>query len=116
MYPIRYINTMFSIQKTDIFDKWLSKLRDLNGKGRILTRIKRAELGNLGDYKALGKGLFEMKIDSGPGYRLYFTRVKDKIIILVSGGNKSSQVNDIKKAYIILEEIGVYNDNKSFKV
>jgi len=107
MYPFRYIYSMFSIQKTDIFDKWLSKLRDLSSKGRILTRIKRVELGNLGDYKALGKGLFEMRIDSGPGYRLYFTRVKDKIIILLSGGNKSSQDSDIKKAYVILKEIGV---------
>ena len=107
MYPIRYINTMFTIQKTDIFDKWLSKLRDTNGKACILARIKRAELGNLGDYKALGNGLHEMRIDSGPGYRLYFTRFEDKIIILISGGNKSSQSNDIKKAYMILKEIGV---------
>jgi putative addiction module killer protein len=98
---------MFTIQKTDIFDKWLSKLRDINGKTRILARIKRAELGNLGDYKALGNGLHEMRIDSGPGYRLYFTRFEDKIIILISGGNKSTQSNDIKKAYMILKEIGV---------
>jgi putative addiction module killer protein len=88
---------MYTIQKTDIFDKWLSKLRDLKGKARILTRIKRAEFGNLGDYKALGNGLFEMRIDTGPGYRLYYTQVIDKIIILLSGGSKSSQVKDIKK-------------------
>ena len=97
---------MFSIQKTDTFDKWLSKLRDRNGKGRILARIRRAELGNLGDYKSLSRGLFEIKIDYGPGYRIYFTQKKEKIILILSGGNKSTQEKDIKKAYIILKEIG----------
>ena len=67
---------MFTIQKTDIFDKWFSKLKDFNGKGLILAQIKRVEIGNLGDYKALGKGLFELRIDVGPGYWLYFTRIQ----------------------------------------
>lgn len=99
-------------KKTNIFDKWLAKLRDVNGKARILTRIKRAEFGNFVDHKALGNGLYEMRIDTGPGYRIYYTQVKDKIIILLSGGNKSSQGKDIKKAYMIIEEIGVKNGTK----
>ena len=98
---------MFSIQKTDIFDKWLTKLRDLKGKAKILTRLKRAELGNLGDHKALGDGLFEMRVDSGPGYRVYFMKVKNRIIILISGGSKSTQGKDINKAKEMMKEIGV---------
>jgi len=98
---------MFKILKTEIFDTWLKKLRDINGKGRILTRIKRAELGNLGDFKSLGSGLHEMRIDCGPGYRLYFMKEKDRIILLLSGGSKSSQEKDIKKAFKIMKEIEV---------
>lgn len=98
---------MFKILKTEMFDFWLSNLRDINGKGRILTRLKRVELGNLGDYKALGSGLYEMRIDSGPGYRLYFMKEKNTIIVLLSGGSKSTQEKDIKKAYKIMKEIEV---------
>ncbi|HEX2959087.1 MAG TPA: type II toxin-antitoxin system RelE/ParE family toxin [Chitinispirillaceae bacterium] len=98
---------MYKILKTELFDAWLKNLRDLNGKGRILSRIKRAESGNLGDFKALGSGLHEMRIDCGPGYRLYFIKEKDRIIILLSGGSKSSQDKDIKKAFKIMKEIEV---------
>ncbi len=107
MYPIRYILNMFILQKTDIFDRWLSKLKDFYGKGHILARIKRAELGNLGDYKILGKGLFEMRINTGPGYRLYFTKIRNQIVILLSGGDKGTQEKDIQIAYKILNELGV---------
>ena len=93
--------------KTEIFDTWLKKLRDINGKGRILTRIKRAELGNLGDFKPLGSGLYEMRIDSGLGYRLYFMKEKNTIIVLLSGGSKATQERDIKRAYKIMKEIEV---------
>ena len=78
MYPIRYIISMYKIQKTDIFEKWFTKLRDSYGKGKILARLKRAELGNLGDSKTLGEHLFEMRINFGPGYRVYFYR-KDNV-------------------------------------
>ncbi len=98
---------MYKIQKTEMFNTWLKNLHDINGKGRILARIKRAELGNLGDFKALGSGLHEMRIDFGPGYRLYFMKEKDKIIILISGGSKSTQEKDIKKAYKTMKEIEV---------
>jgi putative addiction module killer protein len=98
---------MYKILKTEMFDLWLTNLRDNNGKGRILTRLKRVELGNLGDYKALGMGLYEMRIDCGPGYRLYFMKEKNMIIVLLSGGSKSTQEKDIKKAYKTMKEIEV---------
>jgi putative addiction module killer protein len=72
-----------------------------------LVRLKRAELGNLGDHKSVGDGVFEMRIDYGPGYRLYFARSGGVVIILLIGGDKSSQVKDIKKAKQIAIEIGV---------
>ena len=98
---------MYKILKTELFDLWLTNLRDNNGKGRILTRLKRLELGNLGDYKALGSGLYEMRIYSGPGYRLYFMKEKNTIIVLLSGGSKATQERDIKRAYKIMKEIEV---------
>ena len=97
---------MYIIQKTDYFDKWLKKLKDIRAKAKILTRLKNAELGNLGDYKSLGGGISEMKIDYGPGYRLYFTISQRTIIILLIGGDKSTQAKDIKRARKILLEIG----------
>ena len=97
---------MYKIQKTDTFDKWLRKLRDVRAKGLILARMKRAELGNLGNHKAVGKRVSEMKIDYGPGYRVYFTRVQEVIILLLVGGDKSTQTRDIKKAQKLAETIG----------
>ena len=97
------------IKKTEKFEKWFRKLRDINGKGKILSRLKRAELGNLGDYKVLNAGLFEMRIDCGPGYRIYFTKKGEVIILLLIGGDKSTQGNDIKQAQHMLNELGGWN-------
>jgi putative addiction module killer protein len=94
------------IKKTDIFDRWLAKLKDAYGKARILARLKRVELGNLGDHKSVGRGVFEFRIDCGPGYRIYFARRHDIIIILLIGGDKSTQQKDLEKAHQILIEIG----------
>jgi len=107
MYPIRYIYQVFIIQKTDYFENWLIKVNDIRAKAKILARIKRAELGNLGDYKNVGDGVFEMRIDLGPGYRVYFMRSQGIVIILLSGGDKSSQLKDIHKAKQIARDIGV---------
>ena len=98
---------MYIIQKTEYFENWLIKLNDSRAKAKILVRLKRAELGNLGDHKSVGDGVFEMRIDYGPGYRLYFARSGGVVIILLIGGDKSSQVKDIKKAKQIAIEIGV---------
>jgi putative addiction module killer protein len=97
---------MYLIQKTEYFETWFVRLNDIKAKGKILARLKRTELGNLGDHKSVGEGVFEMRIDYGPGYRLYFTRSKRVVIILLIGGDKSSQPRDIKRAKQIAIEIG----------
>ena len=86
------------INQTELFKTWLSSLSDPRAKAKIITRIKRATSGNFGDYKSLGGGINEMRIDSGKGFRVYFAQ-QDKIIyLLLSGGDKSTQSKDIKAA------------------
>jgi len=80
------------------FDAWLRGLRDAQGRARILARIKRAEQGHLGDTKPVGREVGEMRVDCGPGYRLYYTRRGRTLIILLCGGDKSTQKTDIKRA------------------
>ena len=89
---------MFTVQQTDIFVKWLTNLRDLRARSRIVARIRRAGQGNLGDVKPVGGGVSEMRIDVGPGYRLYFIRRGELVIVLLCGGEKSSQRRDIDRA------------------
>lgn len=99
MYIIVYSLTMVEILQTDEFEKWLKRLKDVNARARINVRITRLSLtGNFGDYKPVGNGVYEMRIDYGPGYRLYFSNRGDKIVLLLIGGNKSSQQKDIEKA------------------
>ena len=90
---------------SDQFDKWLTKLKDVRGKARILARIRSAELGNLGDVKSVGKGISEMRIHYGPGYRVYFTRRGKLVILLLVGGDKSSQKRDIKRAMALADSL-----------
>lgn len=86
------------INQTELFKTWLNSLSDPIAKAKIITRIKRATLGNFGDYKSLGDGINEMRIDTGKGYRVYFAQ-QDKIIyLLLLGGDKSTQSKDIKAA------------------
>ena len=80
------------------YSDWLSKLRDVSAIARIRARIDRIEEGNLGTYKALGTGLFELKFHLGPGYRIYFAVDGDVVILLLSGGDKGSLRRDIEKA------------------
>jgi putative addiction module killer protein len=89
---------MYTILRSDEFDKWLAQLKDAKGKARIVARIRSAELGNLGDVKPVGEGVSEMRIHFGPGYRLYFTQRGRLLILLLLGGDKSSQSRDIQKA------------------
>lgn len=89
---------MYYIQRTDEFDGWLSKLKDVRAKAKIITRIRSAEFGNLGDVRPIGERLSEFRIHYGPGYRVYF-RQKGKILLLVlCGGTKSTQKKDIERA------------------
>lgn len=89
---------MFLLEKTSEFDKWLKKLNDRKAKAKILLRLQRVEVGNLGDVSSVGEGIEEFRIHYGPGYRIYFRRQGEKIILLLMGGDKSSQESDIKKA------------------
>jgi putative addiction module killer protein len=89
---------MIQIEITDAFDKWLTGLRDLQAKERIFARIRRLREGNPGDVKPVGGGVSEMRIKYGPGYRLYFMQRGNTLIILLCGGDKSSQSRDIAKA------------------
>lgn len=84
--------------KTERFDEWLSHLRDHVGRALIVRRIERAEAGNFGDCEPVGDGVFEMKVEHGPGYRVYFTRRGGFVYLLLIGGDKSTQKRDIKRA------------------
>jgi putative addiction module killer protein len=89
---------MFTVLRSQEFDKWLAGLKDTKGKARILARLKSAELGNLGDVAPVGGGVSEMRIHYGPGYRVYFTQKGKRLVFLLLGGDKASQKRDIKKA------------------
>lgn len=101
---------MYSVEKTYTFDRWLAKLKDHAAKARILLRIKKVEAGNLGTSRSLGGGVSELKIDYGPGYRLYYTRRKQVIVWLLCGGDKSTQQADIAKAKKLLAELEKNHD------
>ena len=96
---------MYQIQQTDVFAKWLSGLRDVRAKARILARLDSARLGNLGDVVSVGGGVSEIRVDVGAGYRVYFTRRQRVVVILLCGGDKSTQTKDIARAKLIAKEI-----------
>src|SRR5688572_17103801 len=100
-YPLGYNREVYSVLRTEEFDRWLTSLRDAKGKARILARIRSAELGNLGDIRSVGDRVSEMRINYGPGYRVYFTRRGRQLIILLAGGDKSSQRRDIERAKVL---------------
>jgi putative addiction module killer protein len=87
--------------------KWFKKLKDRRARAKIAIRIRRVSLGNLGDVKPVGEGISELRIDHGPGYRVYFTQRSNQLIILLAGGDKTTQTSDIKKAKKIELEIEV---------
>lgn len=97
---------MYIIEKTDEFEKWLRKLKDLRAKAKILFRIQKIENDeHFGDFEPVGDGIRELKIDYAKGYRVYFKESNGKIIILLIGGDKSTQQRDIEKAKEILKRI-----------
>lgn len=105
MYLNGYNLPMYTIQQTHKFSQWLTKLKDMRARIAIARRIERAQSGNLGDVKSVGESVYEMRIDMGPGYRLYYTMRGDKIIILLVGGDKSTQQRDIEKAIEMAKEM-----------
>jgi putative addiction module killer protein len=92
------------LRQTDTFAKWLGGLRDAKVKARILARLESARLGNLGDTRSLGAGVREMRVHVGPGYRVYFAQRRG-MVLLLCGGDKSSQARDIERARLILAEV-----------
>jgi putative addiction module killer protein len=91
------------------FDTWLSTLADQKAKARVLARLRSATLGNFGDCEAVGEGVSEMRIHFGPGYRVYFVRTGTTIYVLLTGGDKSSQKQDIARAQKMARELGDRN-------
>lgn len=96
---------MNTIEKTSEFNEWIENLRDRSAKLRIFNRIDRAALGNFGDCESVGEGISEMRIHYGPGYRVYFTRCNEVIYLLLIGGDKSTQTQDITRAMTILKAL-----------
>ncbi len=96
---------MYRVERTDIFEQWLDALRDQKAQVRIAMRIRRVESGLLGDWKALGDGVSELRIDHGPGYRLYYTMRENVIIILLCGSAKRDQDKAIRLAKAMAKEV-----------
>lgn len=95
---------MIEVVSTRLFADWLGALRDATAKARILQRIDRLRLGNAGDTKPVGEGISEMRVDHGPGFRIYFRRSGEQIVVLLCGGDKSTQDRDIVKARALARE------------
>jgi putative addiction module killer protein len=89
---------MIEIRKTEYFAKWIDGLQDIRARARIQVRIERLAMGNPGDVKTVGGGVSEMRIDHGPGYRVYYIQHERSVIILLTGGDKSTQTRDVKTA------------------
>ena len=96
---------MLEVRRTEVFAKWLDGLRDWRGRARVQARIERLAMGHAGDVKPVGGGVSELRIDVGPGYRVYFTRRGETVVILLAGGNKSTQARDIKSAQALARAI-----------
>lgn len=105
MYLNGYNLSMYTIQQTHKFSQWLIKLKDMRARIAIVRRLERAQSGNLGDVKSVGERVFEMRVDMGAGYRLYYTMRGNELIILLVGGDKSTQQRDIEKAIEMAKEI-----------
>lgn len=89
---------MIEVRKTEVFAKWVDGLHDIRARARILVRIERLAAGNPGDVKAVGEGVSELRIDYGPGYRVYYIKQGQKVVILLAGGDKRTQARDVKTA------------------
>ena len=96
---------MIEIRETDIYHEWFEHLKDKRAKARIDVRIRRVSLGNFGDVRPVGKGVSELRIDYGPGYRVYFTQHGNTLVILLCGGEKSTQAKDIQQAHELAQAL-----------
>ncbi len=96
---------MLEVRQTKVYSTWFADLRDRTAKVRIDLRIRRLSLGNPGDVRPVGEGVSELRLDHGPGYRVYFIQKADVYIVLLAGGDKSSQEKDIRNAKALAREL-----------
>jgi putative addiction module killer protein len=96
---------VIEVRQTDAYESWFRRLRDRKAKSRILIRIKRMAAGNPGDVRPVGEGVSELRIDYGPGYRVYFVVVDRELAVLLLGGDKSTQRQDIERARNLAQEL-----------
>jgi putative addiction module killer protein len=96
---------VIKVRQTDVFTDWFAGLRDREARARITVRIRRLSLGNPGDVKPVGSGVSEMRIDYGPGYRVYFVRRDGTVVVLLCGGDKRHQDRDIARALELTQEV-----------
>lgn len=89
---------MLEVRKTEVYAKWLDGLRDVHARARILIRVERLAAGNPGNVKPVGEGVSELRIDYGPGYRVYYKKQGQEVVVLLAGGDKRTQASDIKTA------------------
>lgn len=103
--PVLYTGQVFQLVETSIFTRWIGSLRDRRAMAKIVDRLKRASNGNFGDHKSVKGGVFEMRIDHGPGYRVYYFQRGKQLVILLCGGDKKTQDADVAEAKRLKEEI-----------
>lgn len=96
---------MVKVRETDAYSRWFERLRDSRARSRILLRIRRLSTGNPGDVKPVGEGVSELRINYGPGYRVYFVQRGNALIVLLAGGDKSTQKRDIEKALTLARNL-----------
>jgi putative addiction module killer protein len=96
---------MIEIRQTETYSQWFSALRDRQAQSRITIRLRRLSMGNPGDVKPVGKGVSELRIDYGPGYRVYFIQQGDMLVVLLAGGDKRTQDRDIQTALALAEDL-----------
>ncbi len=94
---------MIEVRQTAVFSEWLRRLKDPNAVARIVARIRRMEMENPGDVKSIGKGVMEMRVDYGPGYRIYYIHRGVTVVVLLCAGDKRTQARDIKRAQELAE-------------
>ena len=103
--PVAYKIQMPAIKRTDEFSGWLRDLRDIRARAKVISRIERLGLGNPGDVALVGDGISEMRVHYGPGYRVYYVQRGEEIVVLLCGGDKSSQDSDIRAAKKLANEL-----------
>lgn len=110
---VLYKGQGFSLEQSDDFASWLKKLRDREGRLRILKRLRRLSDGHFGDCQPVGEGVHELRMFFGPGYRVYFAQQDDTIILLLAGGDKDSQAGDIARAKALARELGSGDEDEA---